>query len=358
MIRCPECNALCSENELFCSECGTRLVMPREPVSRIGYVPPSQNANNFNGDNFINNAGNPSVNQGIVYANSNQIVPVTQKSNKLAVVGFVLSIVSIFTFCIPLIPAMIFSIIGITRGKKHSGKYFVLSLIGIILSGIQLFIILMIFARGNTLSKRTRETTYVSDSVYSTTVSDNEEVTTSSVDNTPTPEPVPTETPAPTATPAPLPTDTPTPTPTPSATPTPSPTPTVTPTPTPTLKPSKYEYAFRNHMIDNDNEGVYIMFDVDKKQFIWFESYNNSFSEYGTYKGKFKIGSDIVMTFKGTMNNKTGKKFKSDETYKFYATFFGDSMLFYNEYGYQDSYNSTFFKIDVEEAERVRQGIK
>lgn len=87
----------------------------------------------------------------------------------------------------------------------------------------------------------------------------------------------------------------------PPATPTPSPTPkptqTPTPTPAPTPKPRKhrFEYAYSMYNSGTDTT-VFWLFDTDNKEFVMALSTSSCF-EYGYYKGSFKSGKTVTISF-------------------------------------------------------------
>ena len=68
-----------------------------------------------------------------------------KKTNIVAVIGFIVAIVSIFTFGFPSIIALVLSIIGLAIAKKYSKPLKGLAIAGLIISGISLILFWVLF---------------------------------------------------------------------------------------------------------------------------------------------------------------------------------------------------------------------
>ena len=68
-----------------------------------------------------------------------------KKTNVVAVIGFIVAIVSIFTFGFPSIIALVLSIIGLAIAKKYSKPLKGLAIAGLIISGISLILFWVLF---------------------------------------------------------------------------------------------------------------------------------------------------------------------------------------------------------------------
>lgn len=152
------------------------------------------------------------------------------RKNRAAIIGIVLSIISIFSFGLLSLPAFLFSAKGYINSRRMNGKYKSLSCFGMVFSGIQLLIFSAVLiwsqstTRNNEVNMSGSTTIIPSEDSYESV-----EEPTTLIEVTPTgfpsSDPTPTTTATPTAKPTSLVSPTPTVIPTLSPTCTPSPTP-------------------------------------------------------------------------------------------------------------------------------------
>ena len=103
---CPNCGKKVNNDMKFCGDCGT----------------------SFN--NYTNNKNGNMLNQ-------------VNKTNEIAVAGFVLSLFSLLACGILNIPALIISIVGLNEAKTNNGNGIGLAIAGIIISSILLLLLLL-----------------------------------------------------------------------------------------------------------------------------------------------------------------------------------------------------------------------
>lgn len=125
---CSNCGTQNTDGVSFCSTCGAPLLQPVQEVQPI----------------------QESVQQPII-----QTVYLKPKTNKLSLVGFILSLCGLITFCLSCIPGLICSIIGLIQcsKKKENGKGYAIT--GIIISSILIFLCIGFW---NTLANITNRT--------------------------------------------------------------------------------------------------------------------------------------------------------------------------------------------------------
>ncbi len=114
LIKCSECGKEISDNSSVCISCGN-------PINRNYYA----NVNNSVSSNEMNN-----TNENVVNNN---------KLNGFSLTGFILGIVSFLFDVYGLVSftGLIFSIVGLVNETNQKNKTF--AIIGIILSGLELF---------------------------------------------------------------------------------------------------------------------------------------------------------------------------------------------------------------------------
>ena len=124
---CRECGKKLEENSKFCNNCGMKI---EEKESNTL----SENTN----ESTVKNA-----NENVTY---NQTY-VTKKSNGMAIIGFVISLISLLCCGYSSWLGLIFSIIGLINANKNEGEGKGLAIAGIVISLILLilFILLTIF---------------------------------------------------------------------------------------------------------------------------------------------------------------------------------------------------------------------
>ena len=107
---CPNCGKKVSNDMNFCGDCGASF------------------------DNYSNNK-----NDNVLYQEN--------KTNEMAVVGFILSLFSLLTCGVLSIPSLIISIVGLNNAKKNNGNGIGFAIAGIVISSIFiLFLLLFILA--------------------------------------------------------------------------------------------------------------------------------------------------------------------------------------------------------------------
>lgn len=124
---CRECGKKLEENSKFCNNCGMKL--EEKETNTL-----SENTN----ESTVKN-----VNENVTY---NQTY-VTKKSNGMAIIGFVISLISLLCCGYSSWLGLIFSIIGLINANKNEGEGKGLAIAGIVISLILLilFILLTIF---------------------------------------------------------------------------------------------------------------------------------------------------------------------------------------------------------------------
>ncbi len=110
LIKCSECGREISDNSSVCISCGN-------PINRSNYVDVNNSVSSYTNENVVNN----------------------NKLNGFSLTGFILGIVSFLFDIYGLVSfaGLMFSIVGLVNGTNQKSKIF--SIIGIILSGIELF---------------------------------------------------------------------------------------------------------------------------------------------------------------------------------------------------------------------------
>lgn len=136
MAFCKNCGAQVPDDVKFCTNCGNTLE-PQMPAMNSSEPTPADNQTQ---PNVVqqptyqqpNYSQSPFAQQPAVDPN------MAQKTNGLAIAGFVISIVSMVCCCCgPLgILALIFSIVGFTQIKNNNQKGKGLAIAGIVISGI------------------------------------------------------------------------------------------------------------------------------------------------------------------------------------------------------------------------------
>lgn len=124
---CRECGKKLEENSKFCNNCGMKI---------------EEKETNTLSEN-TNESTVKSVNENVTY---NQTY-VTKKSNGMAIIGFVISLISLLCCGYSSWLGLIFSIIGLINANKNEGEGKGLAIAGIVISLILLilFILLTIF---------------------------------------------------------------------------------------------------------------------------------------------------------------------------------------------------------------------
>ena len=120
---CHTCGKELNDNDTFCPHCGSAVTTNPKPVDTTHatptYMPQTPN-----------------------------VPPVVRKINVLCLVGFILSLVSLFIslYCTIPIAAFILSIVGVVQASKRGDSLRGLGIAGIVISGISvvLFVILLI----------------------------------------------------------------------------------------------------------------------------------------------------------------------------------------------------------------------
>ena len=135
MKYCTNCGAKLGENDNYCMNCGKKILKEENKNEERKNAEVKQEIVSNNKVDANNTKNDISIAKQQVEQ---------KNSNMYAIIGFCLSITNLFTCGIPSIISLILSIVGLEKSKKENTDGRGLSIAGIVISGVYIFILLMV----------------------------------------------------------------------------------------------------------------------------------------------------------------------------------------------------------------------